>query len=188
MPVLIRRARSADCPGIARVHAGSWRTAYRELLPPSYLATLTVRGLTDTWHRRLLSRVPGETIWVAADLAATGDVIGFCTGGPMREGSGFHGLAAEIGFLYVHPMHLGAGVGGALLERALDALERAGYRWVVVGVLEKNERARRFYDAHGLRFGGSRWINRRFGVAVVLHEKALNPVADFAALRPKAAR
>jgi GNAT superfamily N-acetyltransferase len=59
---------------------------------------------------------------------------------------GFIILAGDwLTHIYVHPEELGAGVGHALFEH-VKALRPDGFQF---WVFQQNERARRFYDAHG---------------------------------------
>jgi len=161
----------------------SWQNAYRALLPADYLRTLTVRGVGQSWRRRLAVAPPGEEVWVAT---VEGTVVAFCAAGPARDNRLWNGYAGEVTYLYVHPAVIRHGIGASLMHKALSELERRGCVWAEVAVLEDNGPARRFYESLGLRFGGARWIDPRFGVAVVRHEKALNPVVDFSAIRDAA--
>jgi GNAT superfamily N-acetyltransferase len=165
--IRIRRARPDDARAIARVHVASWQAAYRELLPATYLDALTVRSVGTSWRRRLAIAPPGEVVWVST---VEGTVVAFCAAGPARDNRAWNGYAGEVTYLYVHPAIVGNGIGGALMRKALIDLEA-------------NTVARRFYEHLGLRFGGARWVDSRFGVAVVRHEKALNPIVDFDAIR-----
>jgi ribosomal protein S18 acetylase RimI-like enzyme len=178
--IRIRRARPDDARAIARVHVASWQAAYRELLPATYLDALTVRSVGTSWRRRLAIAPPGEVVWVST---VEGTVVAFCAAGPARDNRAWNGYAGEVTYLYVHPAIVGNGIGGALMHKALTDLERRGCVWAEVAVLEANTVARRFYEHLGLRFGGARWVDSRFGVAVVRHEKALNPIVDFDAIR-----
>ena len=184
MRVGLRRAGTDDARAIARVHVASWQHAYRGLLPTQYLSTLTVRGVGASWRRRLSVAPPGELVWVAT---VERTVVGFCAAGPARDNRSWNGYAGEVTYLYVHPQMIDHGVGRILMHKALADLEGRGCVWAEVAVLEDNASARRFYEKLGLRFGGARWIDPRFGVAVVRHEKPLNSVVDFATIRDVAA-
>jgi ribosomal protein S18 acetylase RimI-like enzyme len=124
-------------------------------------------------------------VWVAC---VENTVVGFCAAGPARDNRAWKGYAGEVTYLYVHPTMHRRGIGRALMHKALRELERRGCVWAEVAVLEGNAHARHFYDSLGLRFGGARWMDQRFGVNVVRHEMALNAVVDFAALRGAATR
>jgi GNAT superfamily N-acetyltransferase len=61
-------------------------------------------------------------------------------------GRGFAILDGDwLNHLYVHPDEIGTGVGHALFEHA-TALRPDGFQF---WVFQQNERARRFYEAHG---------------------------------------
>jgi len=70
----------------------------------------------------------------------------------LREGEGYildRGFALLAGdmlsHLYVHPDEIGTGVGHALFEH-VTTVRPAGFQF---WVFQQNERARRFYEAHG---------------------------------------
>jgi GNAT superfamily N-acetyltransferase len=51
--------------------------------------------------------------------------------------------------LYVVPSAWGTGVGVALLRAALEAVQQAGHRSVWLVVVDRQTRARRFYEREG---------------------------------------
>lgn len=167
-----------DADELARVHLASWRAAYEELLPASYLDGLREDELAARWWRRLAAGEIDEAIRI---LEVDGRVGGFVTFGPLKDDASWLGYAGEIFMLYLEPALMGHGLGRVLMRRAFDELARCQCHWVVVWVLARNEGARRFYEREGLRLDGSRrWDS--FGdrsVPVVRYAKALNPVVDF---------
>jgi ribosomal protein S18 acetylase RimI-like enzyme len=176
----IRRARLDDAPALARVHAASWREAYRGLLPDAYLDDLNPRRLAVNWRRQILRarrspQGPLEGNWL---VERAGGVVGFATTGPCQA-KHLRGFAGELFMLYVDPAAQGRGGGGALFAHATEALAELGFRWLVVGVLEANVQARGFYAARGLQPDGGRWIDRFAGgeaVPVVRYAGPLRPV------------
>jgi len=146
---------------------------------------MTVEEIARSWQRRIERPPPGEQLSVAV---CAEDTIGFCAAGPARDNQIWKGYAGELTYLYVHPSMVGRGVGTALMKRALRDLEQRGCVWAEVAVLEANHRGRRFYEGLGMRFGGSRWMDPRFEAPVVRHERALNSVVDFDAIRFDTAR
>jgi GNAT superfamily N-acetyltransferase len=61
-------------------------------------------------------------------------------------GRGFAVLQDDwLTYLYVHPAAIGTGIGHALFEH-VTTLRRDGFQF---WVFQQNERARRFYEAHG---------------------------------------
>jgi GNAT superfamily N-acetyltransferase len=166
------------------VQLSSWRWAYRGLLPDRYLGRLRHEELAARWWRRLAAGEMDEAIRV---LEHDGRVAGFVTFGPFRDDPTWLGYAGEVYMLYLEPQLVGLGLGSVLLRRAFDELSRYRCHWVVVWVLAKNERARRFYEREGLALDGARrWdpIGER-AVPVLRYAKALNPVVDFEALRTR---
>lgn len=186
MSITIRPAQHAsDARAIAQIHVTGWQTAYRDLLPARYLASLDAAEAGPRWLQRVQTqarlRPPACDLWVIEEQGA---VAGFMLLGPCRDGEDMAGFAGEVLMLYVHPKRLGAGLGGKLLAHAFDLLAERGYYWVVVWVLEGNRRAQQFYQRMGLRRDGARrwdlFDGRR--VPVVRFARALNPVLDFDAL------
>ncbi|MCB9597812.1 MAG: GNAT family N-acetyltransferase [Sandaracinaceae bacterium] len=180
----MRAADRADADELASVHLESWRWAYRGLLPDSYLNRLRQDELAARWWRRLAAPDLEEAILV---LEHEGRVGGFVTFGPRRDDPSWLGYSGEIHMLYLAPELVGHGYGQQLIQSAFEDLARYRCHWVVVWVLSKNERARRFYERAGMRLdGGRRWDP--FGdraVPVMRYAKAINPVFDFDALRSR---
>lgn len=160
------------------MHLASWRSAYRDLLPASFLASLRHTELATRWSRRLDGDEIDEAIRV---VEHDGRVGGFITFGPQRDDATWLGYSGEIYELYVRPEETGHGLGALLLRRAFDELARCRCHWVVVWVLANNHGARRFYEREGLRLDGERRWDP-FGdraVPVLRYARALNPVLDF---------
>jgi GNAT superfamily N-acetyltransferase len=176
----VRAAHEGDADELARVHLESWQGVYRDLLPASYLASLRHDDLAARWWRRLAVGEIDECVRV---LELDGRMAGFVTFGPLHDPS-WLGYSGEVHMLYLRPELTGFGLGRTLLARAFDELSRCRCHWVVIWVLAKNQRARRFYESQGLRLDGARRWDA-FGdraVPVVRYAKALNPVFDFAEL------
>jgi ribosomal protein S18 acetylase RimI-like enzyme len=145
----IRWATAADARGIAEVHVASWRHAYRGLLPDGSLDRLSVEQREASWREAFRDR--GAGVFVAEE---DGRVIGFASFGPSRDGDAGPEVG-EIPAIYVDPSAVGAGVGRALLDAAIEALREAGYRRATLWVLEANAHARRFYERAGWRWDGT---------------------------------
>lgn len=92
------------------------------------------------------------------------------------------GFAAEIFELYIHPRLQGRGLGKELMAQAWADLERHGFRWGVVWVLEANDAARRFYERRGLHHDGERrrLVHGGERVMTVRYCRALNRLDPFA--------
>ncbi len=184
MDVRVRTADAADADDLASVHLESWRWAYRGLLPDRYLNRLQKDELAARWWRRLVADPLDESILVVVHEDRVG---GFVTFGPRRDDPSWLGYSGEIYMLYLAPDLVGKRLGQRLLSAAFEDLARVRCHWVVVWVLAKNERARRFYERAGMQLDGARRWDP-FGdraVPVMRYAKALNPVFDFEALRTR---
>lgn len=148
--VTIRPATTADAEAIARVDIASWRGAYSEILPDSYLAALEVADRTGHWSAALTAQ--GKLL-VAEDAAGT---IGFTSVGPCRDEDAEPG-DLEIYAIYLHPRAWGSGVARDLMRTALDDLAPGTVvsLWIFAG----NERAQHFYRRHGFQHDGTERID-----------------------------
>lgn len=141
----IAPATPEDAPAIASVHIRSWQAAYDEILPPAYLASLSVPARSNGWREIL--RKQESTVLVARRGP---QVLGFVSHGPCRDKDAPPDQG-EIWALYADPSAWGQGVGRPLLYRALEELRAAGSRTVSLWVLGRNRRGRAFYEACGFR-------------------------------------
>lgn len=63
---------------------------------------------------------------------------------------------AHIEQLYVDPFFQGQGIGDLLMQDCIRRASEGGAEKIDLWVLEKNRRARRFYEKHGFSFDGGR--------------------------------
>lgn len=150
----VREATAADADAIGRVHAETWRAAYRGVLPESAFDVEE----RQRWWRSVFARErhPASAVFVAE---VEGTVVGFSGVGPSREEEG----VGELYTIYVEPEHWGTGAGRALIARAEEWLAAAGFSEALLWVLEGNERAERFYRAADWRHDGGRKVEELQG-------------------------
>ena len=148
--VTIRPATTADAEAIARVDIASWRGAYSEILPDSYLAALEVADRAGHWSAALTAQ---GNLLVAEDGAGT---VGFTSVGPCRDEDAEPG-DLEIYAIYLHPRAWGSGVARDLMRTALDDL--APGTVVSLWIFASNERAKHFYRRHGFQHDGTERID-----------------------------
>jgi L-amino acid N-acyltransferase YncA len=141
----IREATVADARAIAEVHVTSWRVAYAGIVPAAYLASLSVDEREGRWAK-ILTGEDGTRTHVAVD--EKGQVIGFASGGPLREGNPTY--AGELYAIYLLPDHKNKGYGRRLASIVAQRLAREGMPSMLVWVLAENY-ARGFYE----RLGGA---------------------------------
>jgi GNAT superfamily N-acetyltransferase len=150
--IIVRAARVDDARAIAAVDVASWRAAYRDLMPAAYLDALSVEEKTARWSSSLAREAPRRKQTLVAE--DDGAVIGYATVGPDGEsGSGL------LYLMYVAPDQWRRGVGAALMAHVCETLRRDGFRSGVLWVLERNDRARGFYEAQGWSADGASQIN-----------------------------
>jgi GNAT superfamily N-acetyltransferase len=136
---VIRAATTTDGPALAALHWTSWRTHYRQILPPDFVDGALGGHIAAIWLARFASEpAPPLILLDARSDGPTGFVAGF----------------AEPPLLYIDNLHAapalrGQGIGRALLaavaRRGLSMGLTGAYLWVLDG----NAPAFRFYDRLG---------------------------------------
>ena len=138
----IRSAEVSDASAIARVQIETWRTAYRELIPMSYLAELSIERRTATHRVYLERRTSAVEIFVAEGESG---IIGYCSCGRSQEREN----VGELYAIYVLESFAGQGVGTSLIRRAEDWFRERQFDRAELWVLEGNHSARGFYRRMG---------------------------------------
>ena len=152
--VTIRTANPADAAPIARVHIDSWRTTYEGIVPAEYLANLSYRDRESMWNEALSTEQPATSIFVAE--TESGDVVGFASAGPEREGNPTY--RAELYAIYLLQEHQNRGLGRRLVSTIARSLSANGFNSMLLWVLEDNHPACRFYESHGGKRIGKRTV------------------------------
>ncbi|UOB09217.1 GNAT family N-acetyltransferase [Streptomyces sp. HP-A2021] len=142
----------ADCDRVAEIRVRGWQSAYRGLIPQSYLDGLSV--VEDAERRRAhLAQADGSVVNLVAEDTG-GEVVGWACHGPYRDGE-LRTCDAELYAIYVHPGHVGRGAGQALLAESVVRCAAAGHSRLLLWVLKENGRARRFYERAGFQADGA---------------------------------
>ena len=145
----IRPATSDDASEIAHVHVESWRTTYAGIVPNEYLAALNEADRATMWREQLSNNL--EVSLANLD----GEVVGFITGGPIREP--IQSYDAELYAIYLLQPAQGQGIGRQLLQELATSLRSNGIQSMVVWVLEQNP-AKYFYIRTGAQLLTSKEI------------------------------
>lgn len=148
MDASIRRASIEDAEGLAALGASTFVETYGHLYPrPDLEAYLAEAYAAETLARALAD--PEVAAWVAED---EGRMVGFSQAAPanlphedLRPGHG------EIKRLYLRASHQKGGLGGRLIEPALNWLASRGRTPVWLNVYTGADAAQRFYERHGFR-------------------------------------
>jgi dihydropteroate synthase len=143
----IRAATPEDAEALAAIQVASWRAAYRDVIPGSILDNLATAPLAQAFLE-MLTRPPSPQfrLWL---LSFQDRPAGYAATGPCRDEGADPAATAEVHALYFLKETWGLGLGGALLARALESFRERGFRDAALWVLERNTRARRFYEAQG---------------------------------------
>lgn len=162
--ISVRDATGADVAAIEAVRRASWRAAYAGLIGQAYLD----RATSGT------SEPPRLPSWRRTLVAVTDDgpaVVGYASFGPERTvhayapsasgnlprltDAGTAGQVGELYAIYVDPAYWSTGSGRLLMDASVTRLAEAGYERAVLWVLDKNARARRFYEIAGWKPDGT---------------------------------
>ena len=151
----------AEMRGKAYVHYAAWLETYPGLMPREYLEKRSLQKCEETARA-----FPDNTL-----VALDGDkVAGFLSYAPEARDFVSVRPASEVVALYVLRDHQGKGVGGALLDRALELLPE---KKVALFVLRGNEQAIGFYRHRGFRFTGRELTQKEIGGELTELEMAL---------------
>lgn len=138
----VRAATPADAGSIARVHIDSWRTTYAGIVPAEYLANLSYERRESRWYETITANEPASSIFVAE---VGGNVVGFASGGPERDGDTIY--LGELYTVYLLEEHQSRGLGRQLVSAVAQRLLADGFSSMLLWVLEDNHGARRFYES-----------------------------------------
>lgn len=164
--ITIRAANPDDAAGIARMHVESWRTTYRGIVPSKYLERMSPERRERFWAGIIGNPGGDEFVFVAE--AADGQIIGFASGGPAREGDASY--TGELYAIYLLEHFQDSGVGRRLFAMIVDELLSQGHASMLVWVLRDNPSSG-FYERLGGQYvaekpidiGGTKLIEVAYG-------------------------
>jgi GNAT superfamily N-acetyltransferase len=156
----LRQATADDIPLIAKMHAQSWASAYRGMLPDTYLDHDIREERAAYWQSRIVELETGVIHVLIAELDI--EPAGFvCMIRPNEHGS------VEVDNLHALPQHKEAGAGTAMLAAAQQWARGHHASGMHLGVLEANLAAIGFYESRGWRRAASE-IERMGGIDVTV--------------------
>lgn len=153
----IRPARAEDASRIAEIWIFAKRAAYRSIFQNDQVSFGEMQVLPLALELRDREGMR-QDLWVYEEGFVKGVVRCTGTAEETAEGTAEAGTADGalwISDLYVEPFFQGDGVGRALLEHCMAMAQGAG-KQLRLWVLEKNGRARRFYEKNGFVMTGGR--------------------------------
>lgn len=143
----LKEATAQDAALISRIIASSWRDAYRDFIDPAYLSRLP-----DTYW------LPSIRTWLDSGrmygliAEKNGEPVGCVVYGRGRDEQ--YGHWGEIVSLYVLPHAMKQGVGTALLDAAVSALQEDGYADIYLWAIAEKWQTLQFYQRRGFRVVG----------------------------------
>ncbi len=165
----IRRAIPNDADAIARVHVDSWRSAYRGLVPDTYLDKLDYERRAEYLRKSLAANSEEAYLW-----EQDGEVLGFLTLGQCGDTDVDQEATGEIYGIYLAPGQWRRGIGRRLCLYGEELLRSRGNLSIALWVFAGNDQARRFYEAIGYKAdGASRTLNPGTPLEVIRYRKEL---------------
>ncbi|WP_419393978.1 N-acetyltransferase family protein [Cytobacillus praedii] len=150
--MIIREAKVEDAEGISRVHVDCWRTTYKNILPKTYLDSLSYAQRTEIWKKNITNA--GNHVFVAEN--SKGEIVGFADGGK-RETNTLKDTG-DLTSIYILEQWQGQGIGTGLIKQLFLQFKKLGYETIFVEVLEDNK-SRFFYEEMGAKFYKSEKMN-----------------------------
>jgi GNAT superfamily N-acetyltransferase len=176
---MIRSASTADAAEISSVQRDSWLAAYEGIIVHEIIDRVTAPD--DGARVRQVFRVrPWQRTIVAV---AQPGIVGYASFGPELDvfapwphpisPAGQQGQIGEVYALYVRPAWWSTGTGRALMDHVLAKVSRAGYPCVILWVLERNARARKFYERAGFRPDGASHVLEGLGGVIEIRYRRM---------------
>ena len=137
-----RDAVPEDWAAIADLHIASWRSAYRGILPETYLDDTIFEERRAFWRSALAGQRGDDLVIVATRGLELNGVMA------VRLGAD-RGYDATIENLHVRPDLRGGGLGRRLIAAAAERLMAAAVSTICLWVFDRNESAIRFYEGLG---------------------------------------
>ena len=143
---VIRPAELRDAEAIGRLHARSWKAAYRGILPDELLDGVCEEERVEQRRKALRKPFrPDVANWV---IEEDGAVRGWASTAAARDDD-LGDDTFELLAIYLPPGDVGKGYGRRLMEHCLAEGRRRGFAEMTMWVLAGNERAQRFYRKAG---------------------------------------
>ncbi len=150
----IREATPADAATVARLHAESWRAAYRGILTDKFLDSEAHPERLALWTERFAEQARGTQhprmfVLIAEENSKA---VGFAS--IFVEDDPTYGSLLDN--LHVWPESTRTGIGRQLLsECARRLLADGSHAGLYLWVIDKNRNAQKFYEKAGATYGGT---------------------------------
>jgi GNAT superfamily N-acetyltransferase len=158
MTLTVRTATRADALAVSRIRVDTWRAAYAGLIAQEVLDGLDPDAEAERRRARWdEGRIDPKVVELIAEV--NGAPAGWAALGPSMDDD--LPRNGQLFAIYARPEYWSRGVGHALMVTAERHLVAAGYRRAHLWVLDANDRAAAFYEAHGWREDGRTMTDER---------------------------
>ena len=148
MEMIIRSGKPEDAAACADIHKRLWIYAYSHCISMELIEKIHI-GREVMWEKFLANEAAGNFVAVVNDK-----IIGIMTIGAARDNDLPEGTGELIG-LYFDPDYIGKGYGHQAVDWVKRELKTKGFSTMILWVLDKNDRAKYFYEKAGLRPEGA---------------------------------
>lgn len=166
---MIRKATEKDASRIAEINVASWRFAYRNIVPESYLySSFLVEDRIQVFRGWIKTNRYDIYVYEDPESKVIKGMMGFgrCEDDGRRD-------AFELHFLYVEPAFSGAGIGSEMIRFFEQCGKKAGCSELVIWVLEDNEIGINCYRKNGYHCDGSEKMYQRLNKKEIRFVKAV---------------
>lgn len=147
--IIVRDARRTEIPALAKIQCMAWRAAFADII-----TRRTMEKYTDAEHcRHMLERIYDSGAGHMYIAGVDGKACGTLFWRPKDS------RTVEIAALHALRRVWGAGVGQALMDKALTDIFNEGYFSAELWVFKENIRARKFYEKNGFTLTGGERIS-----------------------------
>lgn len=165
MEYTIERAKPGDEAALAHIQAESWKAGFGHILSAEVLDRYTQTEKLTAMYRHTLEHNLGNCYL----LKIQGTPHCLACWGATREPD----MPGYGELICIHSLRdqWRRGYGSRMMDAVLRDMAAAGYSRVMLWVFEENDRARRFYEAHGFTPNGR--TKPGFGSIEICYEKTL---------------
>ncbi|KAF7721463.1 hypothetical protein EC973_004665 [Apophysomyces ossiformis] len=151
--VLLRPAVIGDARLLGKIHAASWKFAYKGILPDIYLENEIDNDRAAHWELKMSKLQQEKRMAMIAEIKEPNGehvTIGFvCAEWPKDSPWG-----ALLDNLHVLPEYQGLGVGKLMMQAVIQWAKQQGVSQLYLYVLKDNNKAIRIYERYGWQFSG----------------------------------
>jgi len=169
---MIRKAVLEDADRLSEIVVYGWRTAYKDLIPESYLyGKMSVAKR----YTRFLEQLSQPHDYYVYEETESGLVKGFVVATECRDEDASVN-AYEVIAIYVEPAYKAQGIGAKLMAFSETLALSNGKDLMKLWVLDGNVSSRAFYEKQGYRPDGSQKNLELFDILEIRYSKRLMEV------------